>query len=92
MKKTINAQLNVKLEEVDQFLALSKVLVEKSNMEPGVLVYRLFQEVGQPSKFFVYEEYENQAAIDNHNASEHFKTFIDGVGGILSNAPIIEVH
>jgi quinol monooxygenase YgiN len=91
MKKVINARIKVKAEAVSQFLTYSKVIVLASNLEQGCLVYNLYQEVGDPSSFIFYEEYENQEAIDFHNATNHFKTFIGQITEILDGSPVIAV-
>ena len=77
MKKVINARIVVKPEAIEQFLALAKTMVEKSNSEQGCLIYKLYQEVGNPHSFIFYEVYENQDVVNIHNSSIHFKTFIE---------------
>ena len=91
MKKAINARLNVKPESIEQFLNFAKVIVAASNLEPGCLVYNLYQEVGKPSNFIFYEVYINQEAIDFHNSTDHFKTFIGQITSILDGNPKIEI-
>jgi len=91
MKKVINARITVKPEAIDQFLSYANVIVLASNLEQGCLVYNLYQEVGNPTSFIIYEEYENQEAIDFHNSTNHFKTFIGQITDILDGSPSIEV-
>ena len=92
MKKVINARISVKPEAVEQFLSYAQVIVLASNLEQGCLVYNLYQEVGIPSSFIFYEEYANQEAVDFHNSTNHFKTFIGQITDILAGSPIIEVY
>jgi quinol monooxygenase YgiN len=91
MKKTINARITVKPDAIDQFLSYANLIVLASNLEQGCLVYNLYQEVGIPSSFIFYEEYENQEAVDFHNSTNHFKTFIGQITEILEGSPVIEV-
>ena len=91
MKKVINARISVKPEAIQQFLAYAQVIVLASNLEQGCLVYKLYQEVGHPSSFIFYEEYTDQDAIDFHNSTNHFKTFIGQITELLSGSPQIEV-
>ncbi len=91
MKKIINARITVNPEAIDQFLSYAQVIVLASNLEQGCLVYNLYQEVGIPSSFIFYEEYENQEAVDFHNSTNHFKTFIGQITEILEGSPVIEV-
>ena len=91
MKKVINARIMVKPEEIEKFLALAKTMVENSNSEQGCMIYRLYQEVGNSQSFIFYEVYENQDAVNIHNASEHFKTFIEQVSELASDKPRVDV-
>ena len=91
MKKIINARISVKPEAIDQFIGYTKNIIEKSNWEAGCQVYKLFQEVGNPAGFIFFEVYDNQEAIDYHNSTEHFNTFISQIGPILAESPEIEV-
>ena len=91
MKKVINARISVKPDAVEQFLTYANLIVLASNLEQGCLVYNLYQEVGMPSSFIFYEEYVNQEAIDFHNSTNHFKTFIGQITEILDSSPLIEI-
>jgi len=91
MKKVINARMAVKPEAIKQFVSLAQIIVEASNLEKGCLVYKLYQEIGNPSSFIFFEVYENQDAVDFHNATPHFKTFIGQLTGLMAENPVIEV-
>lgn len=91
MKKVIVAQLSIKEESIEAFLPLAEVMVENTNKEPGCMCYKLLNAVKEKGEFFFYEEYEDQTAIDYHNASAHFKTFIDAISPMLTGAPVVEV-
>jgi len=91
MKKVINARMNVQSGKTELFLSLLKTMVEKSNTEPGCLIYKAYQEVGNPSGFIIYEVYENQQAIDSHNASEHFKSFKEQMPEILIEKSQVDI-
>ena len=91
MKKVINARITVKPESIEKFISLADIVVEQSNLEKGCLVYKLYQEAGNPSSFIVYEVYENQDAVDFHNSTQHFKDFIGQITEILAESPMIEV-
>ena len=91
MEKVINARIQVKPEAIDQFISFAQVIVEKSNQEDGCRIYKLYQEVGTPGSFIFYEEYDNQEAVDYHNGTSHFKTFIGQISPILSESPQIVV-
>jgi len=91
MEKVINARLRVKPEAIEQFLTFAEVIIRNSNLEKGCKIYKLYQEVGTPGSFIFYEEYDNQEAVDYHNGTSHFKTFIGQISPILSESPQIVV-
>jgi quinol monooxygenase YgiN len=91
MKKVINARIVVKPEAIENFLALAKTMVEKSNSEQGCSIYKLYQEVGNPISFIFYEEYENQDAMNIHNSSPYFKTFIEQISELTTDNPQVDI-
>jgi quinol monooxygenase YgiN len=48
-------------------------LVVPTREEPGCLVYELHFDPEDPAKFMFYEKFVNQAAIDYHLNTPHFK-------------------
>ncbi|TPN85185.1 putative quinol monooxygenase [Aquimarina algicola] len=91
MKKTVLAQIDVKQNSVEEFLTLAKEMVIKSNAESGCLIYALYNAIEKENEFFVYEKYENEKAVEYHNSSEHFNSFIKSVMPLLNREPVIEV-
>ena len=53
-------------------VALAK-LVEPSRAEPGVQVYIPTRDPEDPAKFFIYEQYADEAAYTAHTETDHFK-------------------
>jgi len=43
--------------------------------EPGCARFDVFQETGDPALFLLIEIYDDQAALEAHRASPHFKAF-----------------
>jgi quinol monooxygenase YgiN len=91
MEKTIIAQLSIQKAKVKEFLKLAEVMVNDSITENGCLNYKLLKAVDKENDFFIYEKYENEKAVDNHNSSEHFKSFINAVMPLLTKEPTIEI-
>jgi quinol monooxygenase YgiN len=52
-------------------------LLEPTRKEPGCLAYKLHFDPQDPKKLMFYEIFANQAALDEHVASPHFKKFSD---------------
>ena len=49
---------------------------EASRKEPGCLMYIVHQHVADKRRFFIYEQYRDDAAVDAHRNSPHFKQHI----------------
>jgi len=47
-------------------------LTEESRKEPGCLMYVVHRHKTDPRRFFVYEQYKDDAALEAHRASPHF--------------------
>ena len=60
----------------EAYLRLAKELIEESRKEPGCISYELYQEIGNANVLTFIEEWENQASVDSHNQSKHFKSIL----------------
>lgn len=60
-------------------------LTGPTRAEAGCRMYLVHRSTSEPRKFFLYEQYDSQAALDAHRASEHFAQY--ATGGLF---PIIE--
>lgn len=61
-----------------------RVLHERSRKEPGCVQYVGHQSTEDPRKFFFYEVYKDQAALQAHRDSAHFKEYVlGGLDGIV---------
>lgn len=47
-------------------------LTEESRKEPGCLMYQVHRHKTEPRRFFIYEQYQNDAALEAHRATPHF--------------------
>ena len=57
----------------DEFLAIAKGLVEKTNaLDKGCIKYELCRDVSDPLHFIMLEEWEDQQSLDNHMKAAHF--------------------
>jgi quinol monooxygenase YgiN len=53
-----------------------RALLEPTRNEPGCMAYELHKDPENPAKFMFYEKFKNQAALDLHLDSPHFKRFM----------------
>lgn len=86
--------LNVHLEAVpgrEQELETQlRALLIPTRNEPGCVAYELHRDPENHGKFMFYERFENQAALDAHLNSPHFKKFL--VFREANGDPIAAVH
>ena len=70
----------------DEFIQITKKLIEESRKENGCISYALFQDVNQPNILTFIEEWESKEAIAQHNLTNHF-TEICPLLGVLCTVP-----
>jgi quinol monooxygenase YgiN len=64
---------------------LFRKLTVDTRTEPGCLMYLAHRSTTDPRRFFLYEQYVDQAALDAHRGAPHFERYLKG--GLL---PIVE--
>lgn len=52
--------------------ALFEKLTEQSRKEPGCAMYQVHRHKTEPRRFFIYEQYKDDAALEAHRAAAHF--------------------
>lgn len=60
-------------EYLDEVIELYTRLVQHTRQEKGCISYELFQDVANPNKLTMIEEWEAQEYIDNHFNTAHYK-------------------
>jgi quinol monooxygenase YgiN len=51
-------------------------LTEESRKEPGCIMYQVHQHKTDPRRFFVYEQYNDDTALEAHRAAPHFLQYV----------------
>jgi quinol monooxygenase YgiN len=64
--------------ETDALVDIIKRFLPQAQREPGVKAFQIHQSTTEPTKFFFYEVFKDEAAFAEHQQSEHFKTLIAG--------------
>lgn len=77
---SFTVRMKFKAEDRDKVRDSLLALAEGSRKEPGCVSYVPHTVDGDPDTVVIYEQYKDQAAVDAHRASEHFKKH--AVGGI----------
>lgn len=55
-----------------------RLLQEHSRREPGCLLYMGHQSTENPRKFLFYEQYKDQAGLEFHRNTPHYKQYLMG--------------
>ena len=50
-------------------------LTEESRKEPGCVMYQVHRHKTEPRRFFIYEQYQDDAALEAHRNAPHFLQF-----------------
>lgn len=74
------ATFSVQADNLDIFLTLAKELVGTTVREEGCISYGMLQDVNNPGKLIMVEEWESRDALDKHLASTHFTTLVPQMG------------
>ena len=62
--------------EVDALVGIIRKFLPQAQAEPGVLAFQIHQSLEEPTRFFFYEVFKNEAAFAEHSQAPHFKTLI----------------
>ena len=64
--------------EVDAVADILKRFLPQAQREPGTKAFQIHQSLTEPTKFFFYEVFRDEAAFGDHQQTDHFKTLIVG--------------
>jgi quinol monooxygenase YgiN len=61
-----------KVGQETQVASIFSKLTEESRKEPGCQMYQVHRHKTEPRRFFIYEQYTDDAALEAHRAAPHF--------------------
>ena len=91
MPVKVIAFVNVKQGAEDDFVRAAQPCITASRAEPGVLRYDLWRENEGERRFIFDELYTDQAAVQAHMASDHFKAFGIAARELAAGRPSITI-
>lgn len=91
MSVKVIAFVSVKPGQEDAFIAAAHDCIAASRAEPGVFHYDLWREVDGERRFVFNELYVDDAAVEAHMASDHFKAFGMAARDLAAARPSITV-
>ncbi|MEG1869864.1 MAG: putative quinol monooxygenase [Oscillospiraceae bacterium] len=81
------AELYIKKENINDYKQLAVKLVDASKKEKGSINYGIYQTVEDECKFFLVEEWEDQASMIAHSKSDHFKEIFPKMQPFMMQPP-----
>lgn len=83
------AKVKVQPLKLEMAMDLVRRVTEASNAEPGCISYRFYRDLLEPDIVFVFEEWENQAALDAHFETDHMMALQRKLPLVLAGEPVI---
>ncbi|MGL4608743.1 MAG: putative quinol monooxygenase [Trueperaceae bacterium] len=74
---------------MEQAKALALTMANATHAEAGCIEYRFYNDLENPSKFFIFERWETQEALTKHFQTEHMCTFNEQLPQVLASKPEI---
>lgn len=72
----LNVFMTVSERHHSEILMIARQLTEASLQEPGCKGYDFFQSVTRPHTMMICETWENQAALETHRQTPHFRKLV----------------
>ncbi|MFC4550543.1 MULTISPECIES: putative quinol monooxygenase [Halorussus] len=79
----VHAAVPIVPDRRSEALELIEDLADRSRAESGVVDYRATTEVGDPNVVRFFERYEDEAALEAHQASEHYREWAEALPDLL---------
>ncbi len=55
---------------------LFRHLTEQTLVEPGCRMFLVHRHMSEPRRFFIYEQYDDEAALDAHRSTPYFQQIV----------------
>lgn len=78
MLYVVCATWRAKQGEEDRIAEIMEVMTPLTRAEPGCLLYQAHRSVDDPRLFFLYEQYDDEAAFKAHTDADYFKEHVLG--------------
>ncbi|OSI12390.1 putative quinol monooxygenase [Neisseria canis] len=88
-KVKITAVITTKPEHRSELLEVLRNLVAASRKEAGNIRYDSHQDTENENRFVFFENWQNAEAVDRHNASEHFQSFLQAIENKVEDVEVM---
>ena len=87
----IVAEIKIKPEFREGMMPALQTLVAGSRAEKGNIMYDLTESLDTPGQFFMIEDWVSAQAIEEHNATAHFKNFGVAIQGKAEKLVVVKL-
>lgn len=77
-------------ERREDALAAITDMVTATEQEDGCITYRFYEDLTEPGRFLIYEQWESKEHLAAHFNTPHMATFRSRIPGLLAGTPVIK--
>jgi len=82
----VAGRIPVKAERREDAVRLALEVAEATRAESGCRSYRFYGDLEDPNAFFIFEEWDDEAALGRHFATPHMAKFLQEAPELVSGA------
>jgi quinol monooxygenase YgiN len=86
------AKFTGKPERRGGIISLAATVAKPSRAEAGCISYDFYEQQPTSNEFLFFEEWTDEAALDLHFQTSHFKKFMEQFPDLIQGPPIIRVY
>ena len=87
----VNATFDIQVSQRENFLRDIQVLIDSAKQEAGCVGYDLYESTSVENRFVMIENWEDQAALEQHNQNPVLINFAQNVANYVSAKPVVQV-
>jgi (4S)-4-hydroxy-5-phosphonooxypentane-2,3-dione isomerase len=85
----VNAvDLDIKPEDTEKYLAALRENGAESVKEPGCREFNIHTQANNPNHVFIYEVYDNAAALEAHRTTDHYKKYAAATANMVAKRDV----
>jgi quinol monooxygenase YgiN len=88
---TIMATIEVNAGKGEDYIKEFRKAQVKVLKDPGAIAYIIHRDLKNPDKFYFYEKYADQKAVEYHTSTPHFKELFANTGPYTKGQPTINI-
>ena len=86
------AKFTGKPERKTEILRLAAIVAPPSRAESGCITYNFYEQQPSANEFLFFEEWADQAALDAHFQTPHFKDFMQHFPELIQGQPHLRIY